>query len=57
MCRLDGMIFKTQEELDKHLQAIQQAQQQAQNSMMMYGGLGMMGMGLMGMGMMGGLWI
>ncbi|MDG7019962.1 MAG: hypothetical protein JRN43_06545 [Nitrososphaerota archaeon] len=54
-CKLDGMLFKTQEELDKHLQAIQLAQQQAANSTMMYGGLGMMG--LMGIGMMGGLWI
>ncbi|MDG6955846.1 MAG: hypothetical protein JRM74_02920 [Nitrososphaerota archaeon] len=57
ICKLDGMLFQTQEELDKHVQAIQQAQQQAANSMMMYGGMGMMGMGLMGMGMMGGLWI
>ena len=55
VCKLDGMLFKTQEELDKHLQAIQLAQQQAANSTMMYGGLGMMG--LMGIGMMGGLWI
>ena len=55
VCKLDGMLFKTQEELDKHLQAIQLAQQQAANSTMMYGGLGMMG--LMGIGMMGELWI
>ena len=57
--KFDGMLFKTQEELDKHLQAIQLEQQRAQNSMMMYGGLGMMGLfglGMMGGGM-GGLWI
>jgi hypothetical protein len=57
VCKIDGMLFKSQDELDKHLQALQLAQQQAANSMMMYGGIGMMGMGLMGMGMMGGLWI
>lgn len=57
VCRLDGMVFKTQEDLNKHLLAIQQAQQQAQNNMMLYGGLGMMGMMGMGMMGMGGLWI
>lgn len=61
--RLDGMVFKTQDELDKHLKAIQQQQQQAMNNMMMPGmmggGMGMFGMGMLGMGMMGmpGLWI
>ncbi len=59
--KLDGMVFKTQEELDKHLHAIAQQQQQAQNNMMMPGfmggGMGLFGMGMIGMMGMGGLWI
>ena len=62
VCKLDGMLFKSQDELDKHVQLEQQQQQQAHNSMMnqmmmmsMMGGMGMMGMGMLGMG--GGLWI
>lgn len=57
VCKLDGMLFQSQDELDKHLQAIERQRQQAQNSMMMMGMMGM-GMGMFGMGMMGGgLWI
>ncbi len=59
VCKLDGMLFKSQDELDKHLKTIQEQQQQAQNNMMnqtmMLGMMG--GMGMFGMGMMGGLWI
>lgn len=65
ICDIDGMLFKTQDELDQHMKAHQQQQMTSQNSMMgpmaMMGGFGMMGM--MGMGMMGGgfggpgLWI
>ena len=47
MCDLDGLLFNTQEDLDKHMKT---HQQQA----MGYGsGMGMMGMGMLGMGMMG----
>ena len=52
ICEYDGMLFKTQQELDQHMKAHQQ--QMAGNGSMM--GMGMMGMGMMGMmgmGMMG----
>jgi len=52
ICKMDGMLFKTDEELNKHVQALQ-----AQASTPMMGmGMGMMGMGMMGM-MMPGMWI
>ena len=55
----DGMLFKTQQDLDKHIQAHQQ--QAYQGNMMGMGMMGMGMMGMMGMGMMGmmgpGLWI
>lgn len=58
VCKFDGMLFKTQDELDKHLQVLERQRQQAQNNMMMMGfmggGMGILGMGMMGMG---GLWI
>lgn len=56
VCRIDGMLFKSQAELDSHLQQIEQAQQ-AGNNMMMMGMMGGMGMGMLGMGMLGGFWI
>ena len=65
ICDIDGMLFKSQAELDAHVKAHQQQMAAQQNSMMgpmmMMGGLGMMGM--MGYGMFGGgiggpgLWI
>ncbi len=59
ICPYDGMLFKTKEELDKHIQAHQQ--QAYQGNMMGMGMMGMGMMGMMGMGMMGmmgpGLWI
>ncbi|MBX8631471.1 MAG: hypothetical protein KIY12_04590 [Thermoplasmata archaeon] len=64
ICDIDGLLFKTQAELDQHMKTHQQQQMMAQSSMLgpmaMMGGFGMMGM--MGMGMMGGfggpgLWI
>lgn len=61
VCKFDGMLFKSQEELNQHVLEEQRRQQQAHNNMMnqmmmmgMVGGMGMMGMGMMGMG---GLWI
>ena len=65
ICDIDGMLFKTQAELDQHVKAHQQQMAAQQGSMLgpmaMMGGFGMMGM--MGMGMFGGglggpgLWI
>ncbi len=65
ICDIDGMLFKTQAELDQHIKAHQQQMAAQQGSMLgpmaMMGGFGMMGM--MGMGMFGGgfggpgLWI
>ncbi len=65
ICDIDGMLFKTQAELDQHVKAHQQQMAVQQGSMLgpmaMMGGFGMMGM--MGMGMFGGgfggpgLWI
>ncbi len=65
ICDIDGMLFKTQADLDQHMKAHQQQMAAQQGSMLgpmaMMGGLGMMGM--MGMGMFGGgfggsgLWI
>ncbi len=59
ICPYDGMLFKTQQDLDKHIQAHQQ--QAYQGNMMGMGMMGMGMMGMMGMGMMGmmgpGLWI
>ncbi|MHB8562109.1 MAG: hypothetical protein ACYDAP_13310, partial [Thermoplasmataceae archaeon] len=49
ICEYDGMLFKTQQELDQHIKAHQQ-QMAGAGSMM---GMGMLGMGMMGMGMMG----
>lgn len=59
ICQLDGLLFKSDQELQNHIKAHAQQQQAAQasmmNSMLMMGMLG--GAGMMGMGMMGGLWI
>lgn len=65
ICDIDGMLFKTQTELDQHVKAHQQQMAEQRSSMFapmaMMGGFGMMGM--MGMGMFGGglggggLWI
>lgn len=59
ICELDGLLFKSDQELQNHVRMHAQQQQAAQssmmNSMLMMGMLG--GMGMMGMGMMGGLWI
>ncbi|MCL5988939.1 MAG: hypothetical protein M1166_01250 [Candidatus Thermoplasmatota archaeon] len=55
ICKLDGLLFKTDDDLNKHMQ-----EHQAQNSgsMMGMGMMGMMGMGMLGMGMMmPGMWI
>ncbi|MHB8702512.1 MAG: hypothetical protein ACYC7D_16030 [Nitrososphaerales archaeon] len=59
ICQLDGLLFKSDQELASHIKGHEQ-QQTAQGSMMnsmlmmgMMGGVGMMGMGMMG----GGLWI
>jgi hypothetical protein len=56
ICDIDGMLFKSQAELDQHMKAHQQQAASQQGSMLgpmaMMGGLGMMGM--MGMGMFGG---
>ena len=60
ICRLDGLLFKSDQELQSHVKAHEQQQQAAQgsmmNSMLMMGMLGG-GMGMFGMGMGGGLWI
>ncbi len=57
ICPQYGLLFKTDEELQKHLEMHQQQQQQAHAQMMnqmlmlgMLGGLGMFGMGMYGMG-------
>ena len=59
ICQLDGLLFKSDQELQNHVRMHAQQQQAAQssmmNSMLMMGMFG--GMGMMGMGMMGGLWI
>jgi hypothetical protein len=52
ICEYDGMLFKTQQELDQHMKAHQQ-QMAGNGSMMGMGMLGMGMMGMMGMGMMG----
>lgn len=57
ICQLDGLLFNTDQELQKHVKEHVQQQYGYQNSMYMMGGMGMLGMGMMGMGMMGGLWI
>lgn len=52
ICKIDGMLFKTDEDLNKHIQALQ-----SQSASPMMGmGMGMMGFGMMGM-MMPGMWI
>ena len=60
ICQLDGMLFKTQDELTKHVNLHEQQHQAAQssmmNSMLMMGMMGGMGMGMYGLGM-GGFWI
>lgn len=59
ICRMDGLLFKTDQELQNHEKMLIQQQQATQssmtNSMLMMGMMG--GFGMMGMGMMGGLWI
>ena len=59
VCQLDGLLFKSDQDLQNHVRMHAQQQQAAQssmmNSMLMMGMLG--GAGMMGMGMMGGLWI
>ena len=59
ICRMDGLLFKTDQELQDHEKMLIQQQQATQssmtNSMLMMGMMG--GFGMMGMGMMGGLWI
>jgi hypothetical protein len=65
ICKLDGLLFKSDEELNKHIkmheqQEMQQqtAQNSALNQMLMFGMLGGMGMGMYGMGWGGqGPWI
>ncbi len=62
ICSLDGLLFKTDQELSEHAKLHEQqnlsGQANAMNSMAMMGMVGMMGMGMWGMGMMGpGLWI
>ncbi|MDE1766300.1 MAG: hypothetical protein KGI27_08535 [Thaumarchaeota archaeon] len=67
ICRLDGLLFKSDEELTEHQQVHQQqAQGSTMNQMLMMGMLGGGGMGMYGMGMgyggfgyggLGGLWI
>ena len=55
ICKIDGLLFKTQKDLDDHMKT---HQQNAGMGMMGMGMMGMMGMGMLGMGMMGpGLWI
>ena len=58
VCDLDGLLFLTQSDLEKHMKTHQQ-QQMGNPGMMGMMGMGMMGMGMMGMmGMgMGGFWI
>ena len=60
ICSIDGLLFKSELELQNHAKAHAEQQQAAQNSMMnsmlmmgMLGGVGMMGWGMMG----GGMWI
>ena len=59
ICPLDGLLFKSDQELQGHIKTHEQQQAtqgSMMNSMMMMGMLG--GMGMFGMGMMGGgLWI
>ena len=57
ICQLDGLLFKTDEELNKHIKMHEQEQLQQQaaqnstmNQMLMLGMLGGMGMGWYGMG-------
>lgn len=57
ICPADGLLFKSDEELKKHMEMHQQQQQQAHSNMMsqmmmlgMIGGLGMFGMGMYGFG-------
>ena len=60
ICQLDGMLFKSQDELNKHVNLHEQQHKAAQssmmNSMLMMGMMGGMGMGMYGLGM-GGFWI
>ena len=60
ICPLDGLLFKSDQEMQNHEKMHAQQAQAAQNSMMnsmlmmgMLGGVGMMGWGMMG----GGMWI
>lgn len=60
ICQIDGLLFKSDQELESHVKMHEQQRQAAQGSMMnsmlmmgMMGGMGMAGMGMMG----GGLWI
>jgi hypothetical protein len=59
ICQLDGLLFKSDLELQNHVKMHEQQQQASQssmmNSMLMMGMLG--GIGMFGMGMGGGLWI
>ncbi|MGB9003288.1 MAG: hypothetical protein WCC52_05735 [Nitrosotalea sp.] len=68
ICNLDGLLFKSDEDLNQHNQQMHQPQAQGSmmNSMLMMGMLGGGGMGMYGMGMgyggfgsggLGGLWI
>ena len=62
ICSLDGLLFKSDAEMEEHEKWHQQQQQASQgsmmNSMMMMGMMGGMGMGMWGMGMgYGCLWI
>jgi hypothetical protein len=58
ICPLDGLLFKSEQEMQNHANMHAQQAQTAQNSMMnsmlmmgMLGGVGMMGWGMMGSGM------
>ncbi|MHB1907869.1 MAG: hypothetical protein ACYCQJ_03230 [Nitrososphaerales archaeon] len=57
ICSLDGLLFKSDQDLQAHIKAHEQQSSQGSmmNSMMMMGMMG--GMGMYGMGMMGGMWI
>jgi hypothetical protein len=61
ICQLDGTLFKTQDDLNKHVNLHEQQHQDAQssmaNQMLMMGMLGGMGMFGFGMGGLGGFWI
>lgn len=57
ICSLDGLLFKSDQDLQAHIKAHEQQSSQGSmmNSMLMMGMMG--GMGMYGMGMMGGMWI